>query len=76
MECDLDDLPEVMEGRKRWWERVRDSSTDGMASWWCGLLEWKNPLYFFYFRVYSFEQMGIPKNVQLYDNIFIYKRKQ
>ena len=29
MGCDLEDLPEVMDNREGWWERVRDICADG-----------------------------------------------
>ena len=32
--CSPEDLPEVMNYRKRWWERVRDIRADGTTWWW------------------------------------------
>ena len=34
MGCSPEDLPEAMNGRERWWERVRDIRTDGTTRWW------------------------------------------
>ena len=32
--CSPEDLPEAMNDRERWWERVRDIRADGMTRWW------------------------------------------
>ena len=32
--CSPEDLPEVMNDREVWWERVRDIHADGMTRWW------------------------------------------
>ena len=33
--CSSEDLPEAMDNREGWWERVRDTCTDGVTWWWC-----------------------------------------
>ena len=32
--CSPEDLPEVMNDREKWWERVRDIRASGMTWWW------------------------------------------
>ena len=32
--CNLEDLPEVMNDRKKWWEMVRDIRAGGTTWWW------------------------------------------
>ena len=32
--CSLEDLPEVMDDREEWWERVRETNTGSMTWWW------------------------------------------
>ena len=32
--CSPEDLPEAMNDRERWWERVRDIRVDGTTRWW------------------------------------------
>ena len=32
--CSPEDLPEAMNNRERWWERVRDICADSMTWWW------------------------------------------
>ena len=32
--CSPEDLPEVMNNREKWWERVRDIRASGMTWWW------------------------------------------
>ena len=34
MGCSLEDLPEVMNDREKWWERVRDICVGGTTWWW------------------------------------------
>ena len=34
MGCSPEDLPEVMNDREKWWERVRDIRASGMTWWW------------------------------------------
>ena len=34
MGCSPGDLPETMNDREGWWERVRDIHVDGMTRWW------------------------------------------
>ena len=36
--CIPEDLPETMNYRERWRERVRDIRADGMTWWWCYLI--------------------------------------
>ena len=38
MGCSSEDLPEVMNDKKRWWERVRDICADG-TKWWMKLVK-------------------------------------
>ena len=33
-ECSLEDLPEAMNDREKWWERVRDIHAGGTTWWW------------------------------------------
>ena len=33
--CNPEDLPEVMNDRGKWWERVRDIYAGGTTWWWC-----------------------------------------
>ena len=42
MGCSPGDLPEAMNDREGWWERVRDIRADGMTRWWWLLLEATN----------------------------------
>ena len=48
--CSLEDLPEAMDEREGWWERVRDICADGTTWWWWSSLKgdiieenWKEP---------------------------------
>ena len=34
MRCSPEDLPEAMNDREKWWERVRDIRTSGTTWWW------------------------------------------
>ena len=34
MGCSLEDLPEAMNNREKWWERVRDIRAGGTTWWW------------------------------------------
>ena len=36
--CRPEDLPEAMNDREKWWERVRDIRAGGKICWWCWLL--------------------------------------
>ena len=38
--CSLEDLPEAMDDREGWWERVRDIRADGVTWWWWWWLLW------------------------------------
>ena len=39
--CSPEDLPEVMNDREKWWERVRDICASGMTWWWLWYYETK-----------------------------------
>ena len=41
--CSPEDLPEAMNDREKWWERVRDIRASGMTWWWwcmCLIIKW------------------------------------
>ena len=42
--CSSEDLPEAMNDREKWWERVRDICATSMTWWWwwCNLLVWRD----------------------------------
>ena len=67
-ECSPEDLPEVMNDREGWRERVRDISADGMTRWW-----WLNTNNF---RIDLFENylylIGILKMISLCSDKILY----
>ena len=42
--CSPEDLPEAMDNRERWWERVRDICADG-ATWWWWMIHLKTRIF-------------------------------
>ena len=41
--CSPEDLPEAMNDREEWWERVRDMHAGGMPRWYISLQVFQNP---------------------------------
>ena len=41
--CNPEDLPEAMNAREKWRERVRDIRAGGMTWWWWSKVKWSNP---------------------------------
>ena len=47
--CSPEDLPEAMNDREKWWERVRDICSSGTTWWWFIWLWFLGEAFFFFF---------------------------
>ena len=52
--CSLEDLPEAMNDREKWQERVRDIRAGGSTWWWWWWWWWVNFLFWVYFLILLF----------------------
>ena len=60
-ECGTEDLPEAMNDREKWWERVRDIYASGTTWWWWRYMHWSYVTWYclLYFWAVN-EKIGIP----------------
>ena len=75
--CSPEDLPEAMNDREKWWERVRDIRASGMAWWWWWWWWWWlinrfNVLLLLnatYTTSQSFYESIMKQNIRIFDNL-------